>query len=257
MKTVYTLLIFHVLATLLTLNAQTTASNYQMGIKAYSQENYPLAIQLFEKEIDSLGTLNMQSAELEYNLANALFRNGNIPLSILHYERAIKLNPTMLAAKENLAIAKNRIENAITPNGNYYLVAKLNDIQNMLRPNLWTIIAIFGYIGSLGLITLFVLSNSRKSRKIAFYASLPLIVLTLACNWFAYRQRESIINPNTAIITQYASQVKSDPNIHAQELYAWPMGTKVYIIQVVPEWSLVEAENGNRGWIKSSSISRI
>ena len=60
-------------------------SLFQKANTAYQNNNFVLAIELYEK----ITAEGLQSTALEYNLGNAYFRNDNLGKAILHYERAL------------------------------------------------------------------------------------------------------------------------------------------------------------------------
>ena len=94
---------------LLPLGVQATSRTHakqnvaSMADEAYKAADYATAIEHYESVLAD----GLASADLYYNLGNAYYRTGQMGRAILNYERALRLDPGMSDARENLALAEN------------------------------------------------------------------------------------------------------------------------------------------------------
>ena len=75
-----------------------TDSLYQKSVELYEEGRYELALESWQQIVDS----GFEAAELYYNMGNAAFRSNSIGYAALYYEKALKLDPTLRDAANNL-----------------------------------------------------------------------------------------------------------------------------------------------------------
>lgn len=80
------------------LGATSYSGTYADGLQAYENQNYPQAIEAFE----SLVFNRVYEAEVFYNLGNAYYQAGNHPAAIVNYERALRIDPALHFAHDNV-----------------------------------------------------------------------------------------------------------------------------------------------------------
>lgn len=79
--------------------------------KLYDSEKYEEAAEYYESLIANCGV----APELYYNLGNCYYKLADIPHAILNYERALLLDPGDADIRENLAIARGKTIDKVTP----------------------------------------------------------------------------------------------------------------------------------------------
>ena len=77
----------------------------------YTKEKYEEAANMYEKILATQG----EAAEIYYNLGNCYYKLDNVPYSILNYERALMLDPGDGDIRANLALARARTVDRVTP----------------------------------------------------------------------------------------------------------------------------------------------
>ena len=75
------------------------------GNKEYTNENYEMAILLYDSIISS----GLQSSELFYNLGNCYYKTQDWANAIWHYEKSLILNIHNKEASHNLEMTRLRI----------------------------------------------------------------------------------------------------------------------------------------------------
>lgn len=96
--------------------AQSGSANgyFNLGNAVYQQERFPEAIGQYEQAIKKAPTA-ARKADAYYNLGNAHFEAGNLDKSIEAYKNALRNNPSDIASKYNLALAKKKLQQQQPP----------------------------------------------------------------------------------------------------------------------------------------------
>ncbi|MDD4515127.1 tetratricopeptide repeat protein [Massilibacteroides sp.] len=220
---------------------------------AYTQDDYSKAIELYEGVLKTHGA----SAEIYYNLGNSYFKDGQVAPSILNYERALLLDPGDRDIRFNLNVAKQKTVDRIEPIGEFLFVKWFHGVQNMLSVNAWGAIGIICFILLIGCLILFFFSKWVHLKKIGFYVGLILVFIVILANVFAANQKHDLLNRNSAIVFSPTVTVKSSPDASGTDLFVIHEGTKVFVRNILGEWSEIELEDGNVGWMPSKDIEKI
>lgn len=245
-----------ILLTISTLCAAADTSRYQQAIESYQKAEYQTTIELLTEEIRTQKEQGRESATLYYNLGNAFYRTGNLPQAILNYERAAILAPNNSKIRQNIEFVNSKLENPIIKNGSFYLMDKISVTQNILTSNQWAQLGIAGYI-LLIISIISILVGKKRFKNIALYLAVITLPLILTFNFFSYKQKQKIVDRNTAIVTSYKIPLTTSPSSTSQILFELYAGTKLHIRQQSDGWVLVEAENGNKGWVRTELITII
>lgn len=220
---------------------------------AYAQEDYSKAIELYENILTTYGA----SAEIYYNLGNSFFKAGDMAPAILNYERALLLDPGDSDVRFNLSMAKERITDRIEPLGKFFLVKWFESVQNVFSVNTWGTIGIVCFILLIGCLILFFFSKWLRLKKIGFYVGVFMLLVIILANVFAANQKDDLMNRKSAIVFSATVTVKSSPDNSGTDLFVLHEGTKVFVRNTLGEWSEIELEDGNVGWMPSKDIVKI
>lgn len=220
---------------------------------AYTQEDYGKAIELYEGLLKSYG----ESAEVYYNLGNAYYKANKVASAILNYERALLLDPGDRDIRFNLQLAQQRAVDKIEPIGDFFLTRWMNQVQNMFAVDSWATIGVVCFILFIGCLILFFFSKWIHLKKVGFYMGLVCIGMVIVANLFASSQKEELMNRNEAIIFAPTVTIKSSPDASGTDLFILHEGTKVSIKSKLGDWSEIEMEDGNVGWIPTKDMEVI
>lgn len=220
---------------------------------AYTQEDYGKAIELYEDILKNNG----ESPEIYYNLGNAYYKAGKIAPAILNYERALVLEPGDSDARFNLQMAKQKSVDKIEPIGEFFLSKWFGSVQNMASADSWALYGIVCFILFIGCLLLFFFSRWIRAKKAGFYFGLIFLLFVILANIFAGNQKEELVNRTHAIVFTPTVTVKSSPDASGTDLFILHEGTKVSIKSTLGQWSEIELEDGNIGWMPSKDIEKI
>lgn len=220
---------------------------------AYTKEDYSKAIELYETLLKSRG----ESAEIYYNLGNAYYKANKIAPAILNYERALLLDPGDGDIRFNLQLARQKSVDKIEPIGDFFLTQWFESIQNMGAADSWAKLGIVCFILFIGCLILFFFSRWIRLKKIGFYLGVLLLLMVIFSNIFAKHQKDELLNRTGAIVFIPTVTVKSSPDASGTDLFVLHEGTKVSVKSKLGEWSEIELEDGNVGWMPSKNLEII
>ena len=220
---------------------------------AFSKGEFDKAIELYENILKTNG----ESAEIYYNLGNSYYRVDKIAPAILNYERALLLDPGDGDIRFNLQMAKLKSVDKIEPVGELFIVTWFQSVQNMGSANSWAKLGITTFLLFIFSLFLYFFSRWIRLKKIAFYLSIVLLVIVILANIFASNQQSKLNNRNDAIIFVPTVTIKSSPDSSGTDLFILHEGTKVTVKSKLGEWSEIELENGNVGWMLTKDIVAI
>lgn len=83
--------------------------SYNLGNAIYQQERYDEAIPRYEESAQSLKE-DLARARAFHNLGNAYYQKNELEKSIEAYKNALRLNPSDMETKFNLAIAQRKLQ---------------------------------------------------------------------------------------------------------------------------------------------------
>ena len=250
--TIYkTLLLGLLLGWFLPLCAQ--ESTLKEAEEAYAKEDYTQAIELYESVLKSYG----ESAMVYYNLGNAYYKAGKVAPAILNYERALLLNPGDSDSRFNLQDARHKTVDKIEPIGEFFLTRWIGTVEDVYSADGWAKWGVASFLLFIGCLVLFFFSKWIRLKKIGFFAGICFLLISLVANLFADSQQDKLLHRADAIVFASTVTVKSSPDASGTDLFILHEGTKVTIKSTLGEWSEIQLEDGNVGWMPSKEIQQI
>lgn len=221
----------------------------------YKKEKYTEAASAYEALLKGKDGV---SAALYYNLGNTYYKLDNIPLAILNYERALLIEPGDGDIRANLALARGKTVDKVTPPSEMFFVTWWHGFCNSMSAYSWCILAISCFVLMLVGILLYMFAPQLLVRKIGVYGAMVLLVLVVLFNFTAYSQNEAFSNRKSAIVLAPAVSVKSSPTDSSTDLFVIHEGSKVEILDAsMKQWKEVKFEEGKQGWIPASALEVI
>ena len=220
---------------------------FEQGNKQYANENYSVAISLY----DSILTSGSESSELYYNLGNCHYKTNDWANSIWHYEKSLQLKNNEKTI-HNLELAKLKIIDRIEPLPQLFYKKWWINLTQTLSTQVWQILTLFGIglIFILQLISQFTSLKSKLITKILSAIAVIILLITQTSYHNNFTKKEAIIFSET--IT-----VNSAPTSSSTNLFTLHAGSKVEITDVIGDWVNIKIANGNSGWIAQNSIKEL
>ena len=233
----------------MTANAATKAD----ADSAYVNGNYQEAIKVYESLLKQ-----GESAELYYNLGNAYYRTENITRAVLNYERALLLSPGDGDIRFNLQIARSKTIDKIVPESEMFFVTWYRSLVNMMSVDGWGRLALVSLALVIVLFLVYLFSARVWLQEVGFFGGGALLLVFVLSNFFAWQQRQQLLNRESAIVVAPSVTVKSTPAQNGTDLFILHEGTKVVITDgSMKSWREIRLADGKKGWIESKKIELI
>lgn len=234
-----------------TMNAQVTKVQAD---SAYMNNDFASAVEIYEMVLTNEG----ESADVYYNLGNSYYKMDNIAKAILNYEKALLLNPGNGDIRFNLELAQSKTVDKVVSMSEMFFVTWTKSLINTLSEKGWSKIGITTFILTLLTLALYFFANRILWKKIGFISAICLFFVCVLANVFASTQKKEIMNHGSAIIMAPSVTVKSTPNEGGTDLFILHEGRKVMIKDnTMKEWTEIQLEDGNVGWLPASVIEII
>lgn len=221
--------------------------------EAYRQGDYATAIEHYEAVLDK----QCASAKLYYNLGNAYYRTDQMGLAILNYRRALRLDPSMTDARENLALAESRTVDRIDALPQFFLVRWVDTLCTRITPTVWRIIWLVLLALTGAAVVLVRLGASRSLRKGALAGGLVVVALLLLTTWLMLRSTHRFNAHAEAVVMPPAITVKGSPEAQSLDKLILHEGTLVTISDSLSSWYKITIADGTTGWCRAEDVERI
>lgn len=213
--------------------------------RAYQNKQYEHAIDNYKSILQS----KFSDAQVYYNLANAYYKNGDKGPALINYMRALKANPTLKEARENISFIQAQPGFAGIPSKDF----AGNSWLNIFSPNTW---AWFALISVLPICVLVFLKTKGRARYANRWLALCTIIAVLAftLSIFAHQKHRfkdiAVVTAANGFLYDNLKKTNVKLNLAA--------GTIVRIVNSTNS-SLMEIELGNglKGWIDRADIEKI
>lgn len=220
----------------------------------YAEEKYEEAAAVYEKVLRTEGV----APEVYYNLGNCYYKTEDIARCILAYERALRLDPSDGDVKANLALARGKTADKVTPPSEMFFVTWWKQLTNIMSLYSWMTLAFVAFVLMLAGILVYAFMSDIRWRKTGIYAAMACVVISVVANLCALTQHVMNVNHSFAIVISPAVTVKSTPAETSTDLFVIHDGSKVEILDgSMDEWCEVKLEEGKQGWIRNSMIEKI
>ena len=225
----------------------------QMAATSYAKGKYYEAAVLYEGILQQHG----MSDKVYYNLGNAYFKCDRLAPAILNFERALRLNPGDADARFNLEMCQARIVDKIDPIGMFLIVRWYHSLGNLFNSNGWAYVSILFFLLFIGCLFAYFFARRRWLKKSGFFVGILFLTFSVLSLAYAAQSSHRITNPDEAILFTFSVTVKSSPDKSGTDLFVLHEGTKMKIRSVLGDWSEIELEDGNVGWLLSKEIKII
>lgn len=226
-------------------------SLWQKANTFYTQKQYDSAITCYEQLLRQYPG----NARLHYNAGNAYFRLNKIGPAVLQYEKAAFIDPGNQKVRDNLQLARGRIQNPLPEAAPIFFVRWWKGLLQTVSSNVWGVLSLVAFLAVLGLIYL---ARVRKERFTHSGRWLSLgIVSLLICGcmtWFSY---DAATNSRKAVVLQAGANLIDAPKPAGKILSSLPEGTVMEVYQEDGHFWNVKLPNGREGWVAASVAERV
>lgn len=228
-------------------------SLYNKAITLYENGQFEAALDSWQGIIDT----GFESIDLYYNMGNAAFRSNSIGYAAMYYEKALKLDPSHGDAAHNLEFLSRYKSDAFEEVPEFFLRTWISTTVHALPERTWSIMALAGFLFTLGFLLLYIFTRGLTLKKTGFFAALAGLIFTIFTLSSAVASHRAIIHPESGIILSPSIIVKSTPSETGTELFILHEGTKVKVKEEVSGWHNIRILDGREGWIRTEDFGTI
>jgi len=224
---------------------------FAAGNKAYSEERFAVAADLYEKALEP----GPVSGPLYYNLGNAYFKLNDLGRAILNYSRAKRLMPLDADLKSNLMYANSLIKGGTPPPSGNWFTRMLSSISGHFTLNGITLFSVLLYLAlsALGLLII-IRRESRRRALPVFLAAAVAMILSVRVFFVKY---DLVLVHKEAIVLEEGVESKFEPFEDATTFFSLSAGESVNIFAERDGWRKVRRVDGKQGWVPLSSIEKL
>ena len=223
------------------------------GNQLYTSGKYAAAAKTYE----AIAAKGLESFELYYNLGNALYKSNSITFAILNYERALKLLPTSEDARFNLEMAKRQVVDNIDLLPEPGFLRWWHELISSKPADSWGTHSLVSFFLFLLLFALFLFATTIRNKQLTFWFAVIAFTYSVLTFSFGSSQRSKLVHHNSGVITERSVRMKGSPSETGTELFILHEGLSVQITDKLGDWIEIRLADGNKGWVKESSIIRI
>jgi len=223
-------------------------ADFEQGVQAYRSADYAGAIEHWQAtlggDLDELGR-----ARVYHDLGNAYWRSGDSARAIACYTAALRLDPRLADARQNLELA--RAKGGLAPADTGDLSATTRRVLDSLRPDERRNLL----LGALLLWALVLLLEVRWGGAAARGALVvaTLVLALAAVPWlagFLARERHAPM----LVIASNPVALRSEPLEERAALGELASLEEVERIDALPGWVRIERADGQRGWVREENL---
>ncbi|MFK1851573.1 tetratricopeptide repeat protein [Bacteroides fragilis] len=223
------------------------------GDSAYIRNDFASAIQIYESLLRK-----GESADVYYNLGNSYYKINEIAKAILNYEKALLLQPGNGDIRANLEIARGKTVDKVEVVPEIFFVTWTKALINSMSVDSWAIWGIVSFLLLIVSLYFFIFSKQVVLKKVGFITGIIFLIVVVMANIFASKQKEELLNRDTAIIMSPSVTVRSTPSENGTSLFILHEGHKVNIKDdSMKDWKEIRLEDGKVGWVPVGSIEII
>jgi len=216
----------------------------RQAAKAYADGRYEEAGRLYELLVQS----GLEGAQVRYDLGNCYLKRGDLGRAILEYRRALKYDPRMVPAQQNLDITRRLLKARVSP---WQPSPWEAAVEELPEKALQLGILLASLLGNAALaLSLFLRPGGlRRSCLVSMVAGLLCAGGGLAL--LAYS--DTVVRGHEGAVVLSPAPIYSGPEDKGVPLSTLPPGSEVIRVARAGEWSLVLWGEG-RGWTRSEAV---
>ncbi len=223
----------------------TLSTRFANANKAYTSENYDLAIAAYKQILEG----DKHSAELYFNLGNAYYKKNEVGESIYYLEKALQLDPDDEDIQNNLRFANQMKIDAIEPLPENAIGSTVENIVTALSIDEWAYLSIVVVLITILLAIFYIYAATSGKKRLFFVLMILGILLSILTIMAAFYARDHVDDQQFAIVMVEEITGREAPKQSATSAFTIHEGTKIELLETFENWSRVSLENGSKAWL--------
>ena len=224
------------------------AARWNEANNAYQNKQYELAIDKYRELLND----TRKDADVYYNLGNAYFKNEENGRAIASYLSALKIDPGMLSARQNLEFVRSRMIRSIPEEEPMVVMKWAHAFVGLLSANIWAWAAL---VMSILLSFLYYVKKREGAKKrTALWIAGAFCLFFFACSIAAYKNdhigKKAVVIRSNSFLYQDIQRSKVKWNLPEGTIIKVEGKTKGDLLEV-------ELDNGIQGWLDATDVEQI
>ncbi len=217
----------------------------------YSHKQYDSALVYYNALLrDAPG-----NAFLHYNLGNTHYRLNNVGLSVLHYEKSLHFDPDNQQVRDNLKLAKARIQNPLPEITPIFFVRWWDNLLLLFSPNAWAWFTLLVFIVILATIYYRVTLKDKFTNSGRWLsAAIIVFILSSLMTWFTFDLAD---DSGKAVVLDPSATLVETPQLSGKVMNNIPEGTLLEVYGQQGSFLNVKLPNGRMGWVQSNLVAKV
>jgi len=197
------------------------------------------------------------SADSLYNLGNKAYAEDQLDLAIFYYEKAKLLDPFARDIAVNLQLANEQLSTDIIELEPFFLATWWERISGLMLPGGWKVLSILLLVSIL-VLTFFYFFKGKPAQVNHYYSIVGVLIFLFIFSILAGQSRSNrIFNSPHAIIFGNDQSLYLGPDTVSEKVKQVTGGNKLKILDADGEWFKVAAMDSEQGWIKKDAVRRV
>lgn len=249
--------------------AAADAGNVALADSAYASGRYDEALEIYNKIASSQGV----SAPLYFNMGNAYYKKGDSGNAVLCYLRALRLDPSLSEANDNLTFLRSHVEDVnraelgskkgnVSPDEPSFWRQIYESVTFGHLPNTWAVWAVVSFLLFIAALAAYIWSGNVLIKKIGFFSGMVLLAAVIVFIVCAFSSAKAWSNSERGVVVENRISLLKAPGDTA--LVASPLhaGTELSVLETKMQpdsvrWYLVRLNSDIQGWIPASAFSTV
>lgn len=236
------------------------AKPLEQAVAAYNGQDYNQALGIYLEQAKVSGT----SSDLYYNIGCTYYRLKDYPHAILYYERALKLDPSNRAARNNLTFVREKAQ--ISDEDSLSSVLG-NALFGLFSSNGWAWIGLVSFLLTLCGVAMYVFLDNVTLRKSGFFGAIVLLLLSVVSVVASTHNRNLALSSMHGIVVGNQATFSTAPRMpkdSSEVVLRLTPGHKIEIVDSIGDsknagesWYDVRTSGSKRAWVKAKDIEVI
>jgi len=217
----------------------------------YTQKQYDSAYALYSR----LLARHPDNARLQYNMGNTCYRLNKVGEAILYYEKAAHSQPGSREIRENLQLARARVQSPLPEAEPIFFVRWWNSFLLAFSSNAWAAATLLAFAAVLALVYFARVKKERFAHSGRWLSS--GIVALMICGCMLYFTYDLHRDSGKAVVLIPATHLLDAPAASGKITGSLPEGTVVELYGREGDFMNVRLPNGREGWIMAAAIRKV
>ena len=207
--------------------------------------DYRKAIEIYTRFLEG----NYASAPLHYNLGLCYYKDNQVGKAILHLEKALKYDPNMDIASENIETIQAEQPYTVFQVEPFFISKFWRVFSNQMPLPIWTILGLIMLLVSLYSLYRYLFDADSKISEYAKFGLIASLVVSILFFMAANTRYNSIYRSDYAVTIQEVKRYMGPSEKSASTEDMIPEGTKIKVLEELEGWYKVSLPDLDQVWM--------